>query len=86
MTPEERSLRARIAAHAKHAKYDPVESTAPARAAFMQRFDKEADPDGTLDPTERERRAAHLRKAYFARLALASAKARRSKTCQRCGR
>jgi hypothetical protein len=45
----------------------------------MARFEREADPDGVLDPTERARRAAHLRRAYFARLALASSRARAAK-------
>lgn len=80
LTPEQRSLRATIAAHKKHAKYDPVESTAAARSAFLNRFEKEADPDGTLDPAERERRAGHLRKAYFAQLAFKSAKVRRERS------
>jgi hypothetical protein len=79
MSPAERSLRARIAAHAMHARNDPAESTAKARAAFLDRFDREADPDGVLPPEERRRRAEHLRSAYFARLALASAKARRTR-------
>jgi hypothetical protein len=79
MSPAERSLRARIAAHAMHACNDPAEITAKARAAFLGRFEREADPDGVLPPEERRRRAEHLRSAYFARLALASAKARRSR-------
>lgn len=56
---------------------DPAAHTAPARAAFMDRFEREVDPDGTLDPAARARRAEHARKAYFTRLALQSAKARR---------
>ena len=77
LTPAERSLRARLAAHTLHSKVDPTEHTAPARAAFLERFEREVDPDGKLDPKERARRAEHARKAYFARLALKSAKARR---------
>jgi hypothetical protein len=42
----------------------------------MARFEREADPDGTLDPAECARRAEHLRRAYFAKLALASSRAR----------
>lgn len=79
MSPAERSLRARIAAHAMHARNDPAEITANARAAFLAKFEQEADPDGILPPEERRRRAEHLRSAYFARLALASAKARRTR-------
>ncbi len=79
MSPAERSLRARIAAHAMHAGNDPVEITAKARAAFLAKFEYQADPEGTLPPEERRRRAEHLRSAHFARLALASAKARRTR-------
>lgn len=70
-------MRARIGAHALHASHDSRELTVPARAAFLARFEAEVDPDGILPEAERRRRAEHARKAYFARLALASAKARR---------
>lgn len=43
----------------------------------MERFEKQVDPDGELDPAERARRAEHARKSYFAGLALKSAQARR---------
>ncbi|WP_197067915.1 hypothetical protein [Actinomyces polynesiensis] len=43
----------------------------------MEKFEREVDPDGTLDQAERAIRAEHLRKAYFQRLALKSARARR---------
>jgi hypothetical protein len=72
-------MRARLAAHSLHARVtDPVAHTAPARRAFMDRFEREVDPDGELPIEERQRRAEHARKAYFLRLALASAKARRA--------
>lgn len=77
LTPSERTLRARLAAHTLHAQVDPTEHTAPARAAFLASFEKAVDPDGTLAPAERARRAAHARKAHFTRLALKSAQARR---------
>lgn len=76
-------LLGRIGAHALHARYDPRETTAPARRAFLDRFEKEADPDGTLDPTERTRRARHLRAVYFGRLALRSAQVRRERAHRR---
>src|SRR3954451_25018150 len=76
----ERALRARMAAHLLHAQVeDPAEHTAPARAAFLSRFEREVDPDGVLEPQERARRAEHAKKAYFLRLALASRKARAAK-------
>jgi hypothetical protein len=77
LSPTERGLRARVAAHAKHAKYDAKAAMDKARAAFLAGFERQADPDGVLPPAERERRAGQLRSAHFARLALASAKARR---------
>lgn len=77
LTPAERSLRARLAAHTLHAQVDPQEHTAPARRAFLDRFEREVDPDGVLAPDERARRASHARTAYFTKLALKSAQARR---------
>jgi hypothetical protein len=80
LTPEQRSLRARIAAHEKWAQTsDPTAATDAARRAFADRFTREVDPNNELPPAERERRAAHARKAYYTRLAFASAKARRAK-------
>ena len=67
-----------MAAHTKWAGVsDPKEHTAPARQAFMDSFMVRVDPDGVLPEEERLRRAAHLRKAHFARLALLSAQARK---------
>jgi hypothetical protein len=78
LTPAERKLRAKIAAHASWAATsDPSARTAPGRAAALERFERQVDPDGTLPPAERARRAEHARKAYFAGLALKSARARR---------
>jgi hypothetical protein len=69
-----------MAAHLLHAQIsDPAEHTAPARAAFLSRFEREVDPEGILDPKERARRAEHVKKAYFIKLALASRKARAAK-------
>ncbi len=74
----DRSLIARLAAHESWANTaDPSARTAPARRVFLDRFERQVDPDGVLLPAERARRAGHARKAYFARLALLSAKARR---------
>lgn len=73
-TAAERSLAARIAAHAKH---DGRESTQAARNAFQARFERDVDPEGDLPEAERLRRAEHARKACFVGLALKSAKARR---------
>lgn len=79
LSPAERCLRARLAAHTMHARNDARQTTVAARTAFLARFEAEVDPNGALDPEERRRRAEHARRAYFTRLALASAKARRAK-------
>lgn len=76
LTPAQRSLRARLAAHALHAQVDPRAHTLKARNAFEARWEIQVDPDGKLAPAERARRAAHARKAHFTRLALASARKR----------
>lgn len=64
MTPSERVLRARLAAYTMHARYDTRETTAAARAAFLDRFEHEVDPDGTLSAAERQRprRRKHARR------------------------
>ncbi len=78
MPTSETTLRGRIGAHVSWANTeDRSARTAPGRAAFLDRFEKQIDPDGTLPPDERARRAEHARKAYFTALALKSAKARR---------
>ena len=75
--PKEMARRGGIGAYRLHATHDPKETTKAAREAFMARFEREVDPDGTLAPEERARRAEAARKAYFAQLAHKSAKARR---------
>lgn len=76
LTPEQRSLRARAAAHSMHSKHDSRATSQPARDAFMARFEREVDPTRSLSVEERRRRAEHAKKAHFSRLALKSAKAR----------
>lgn len=64
-SPEERSLVSRIGAYEKWANTaDRSSATQAARSAFDKRFEQYPDPESA-------------RKAYFARLALASVKARR---------
>jgi hypothetical protein len=49
MNPGERALRARIGAYTMHGRNDARETTAKARAAFLARFERLADPRrGTL--------------------------------------
>lgn len=64
------TTRARIAAHSRWAKCaDRKAATAKARQAFLARFEHEVDPDMTLDPDERTRRARNALKAHMTRLA-----------------
>jgi hypothetical protein len=86
MSPTARSLRARLAALELHASTDSREHTRPARAAFMERFERQVDPDGVLPLEERQRRAECAKRAYFTRLALRSAQARQSRKSERSGR
>jgi hypothetical protein len=68
-TPLVRRLQAQLAAHQSWANTtDPAARTAKARAALWAKFLEQADGDPV--------RAEHLRKAHYARMALASAKAR----------
>lgn len=73
-----RTLQCRAAAHTSWAlTRDPTARTANGRQAFLDRFERQVDPEGTLSPADRQRRAEHARKAYFAELAAKSAAARR---------
>src|SRR6266536_3644375 len=76
LTPAQHSLRARIGGYSVHSRYDSRELTQAARDRFLQRFADQVDPARLLPEGERERRAGLARKAYFARLALRSARAR----------
>jgi hypothetical protein len=77
MSAAERRRHARLAAHAMHARNDSRAVTANARRAFLDRFEREVDPDGALPVAERLRRAEHAKRAHMLRLALRSARARR---------
>ena len=74
------AMMGRIGAHKLHATHDSRELTVNARAAFEARFFEQTDPE--LPLAERLRRAEHLRKEHFARMALASAIARSKKKAE----
>lgn len=75
-----KNINARIAAEASWARtHDRTARTRPAREAFLNRFEKEVDPDGTLPPEERRQRAEHAKRAYMLRLAKRSAATRKAK-------
>ena len=79
LSPQQRSLRARLAAHAMHAKHDTDQVSRPGREAFLARFERQVDPDGVMPDAERRRRAEHAKRAHMTRLALRSAQARRTR-------
>ena len=79
-SPEQRALRASIAAHAMWANTtDYSARTAKARKAALDRFERLADPDGTMDPIARARKAEHLRQVHYKRMTLTSLKARKAR-------
>lgn len=78
MTAAERALRARLASHTSWARtVDRTARTEKARKAFSDRFERQVDPDGKLDPALRAKLAENARRAYYTRLALKSAQSRR---------
>ncbi|WP_228771864.1 hypothetical protein [Actinokineospora iranica] len=52
------------------------QSGAHGAGAMLARFEDKVDPERKLDPQERERRAASVRRAYFRALAMRSARVR----------
>lgn len=83
MTPAQRVLRARTAVHTSWA-HTPGPAARRARtangtAAFLARFEREADPDGVMSPEDRARAAESLKQAYMARLSLKASQAKAAK-------
>jgi coproporphyrinogen III oxidase-like Fe-S oxidoreductase len=77
LSPEQRSLRASIGAHALHARYGGREITAAARAARFKKYLEKVDEQTPgLPEDERLRRAEHLLRADMKKLALRSSRAR----------
>jgi hypothetical protein len=76
LTPAQRKLRGRIAANTRWSREDPAPTAARGQAGLQARFEREVDPEGTLAPDERARRAQAAHKAHMQRLALRSAQIR----------
>jgi hypothetical protein len=77
LTPKQRTQRAKIAAHTRWSKEDPVPTAMRGQAGLTARFEREIRaefPD--LADSEIARRVESARKAHFARLAFQSAKVR----------
>ena len=72
-----RALHSRLASHVRWSREaDRTAATAPARAGLQARFEKQVDPDGVLDPVEREKRVANARQAHYLGMAYRSAQVR----------
>jgi hypothetical protein len=75
--PEVRILASQIATAERWGRTaDRSAATKPARDGLRAKFEREADPDGVLDPAERARRADHLQRAHMLRMSLAAKRAR----------
>lgn len=68
LTPEERSRHARMAALTRWSREDPALNMARARDGQWAKFERQVDPDGTLDPAERQRRAKRAQRAHMIKL------------------
>ena len=79
LTPEQRSLRARIAANVRWSREDPRPNAVRAQAGLLAKFVDQVDPGRVLPGAERQRRAEAARKAHMQRLAFRSSKARTRK-------
>jgi hypothetical protein len=78
--PEDRATVALIAALERWGREpDLTAATQPARDARRAKLAREVDPDGVLDPAEREKRVDHLVKAHMLRMSLSAKKARAAK-------
>ena len=71
MSPEQRRLRAQLAANSRWAREpDRAKQTQAGRAAALAKYEAEVDPDGLLTPQERARRAQQMQRAHMQRIAL----------------
>jgi hypothetical protein len=77
LTPEQRRLRASIAANARWSREDPAANAARGQAGLLARFEREArQAEPGLGDAEYARRAQAAHRAHMGRLALASSKSR----------
>ena len=77
MTPEQRRLRAQIAANARWSRYMAREDQADAaRAAISARLERQVDPYGALPPEQRARLVKAAARELSARLNAAKASRR----------
>lgn len=80
LTPDERRLRAQAAANTRWSKAGAREAhSEKIRQTRVDLYERQVDPDGTLEPAMRRQLAENALRADMARLALASSKARRAR-------
>jgi hypothetical protein len=83
LTPEQRTLRARLAAHESWSNTEDrskrTSSGYRASPASVDYWLDKVDPDGTMTPDARRRAAESKRDAYMARLAFNASRARAAK-------
>lgn len=72
------ALRASIGGLTTVLRYGPDEVAARARAGLDARFEREVDPDGSMEPAKRARLVELARTRYYRRLAFKSAEVRRN--------
>lgn len=73
------SLRHQMAANESWAHTpDRAARTRAARQGLDAKFEREVDPDRVMSPADRAKAVANARRAYYQRLALKSAEARRT--------
>ena len=83
MTPEQRRLRAQLAANTRWARPMAREDQADAaRAAMHERLAHEVDPLGELSPDERDRRVRSAARALSAKMNLAKASKKHRNSCR----
>jgi hypothetical protein len=84
LTDEQRTLRARLAAHESWANTEDrtarAEAGHRASPASVEYWEQRVDPDGTLTPEARRAAAKSKRDAYMTRLAFNASRARARKT------
>lgn len=76
LSAAELSERGRLAANTRWAGEDPREQAARARTTLLERFRRQADPDGSLPEYEVERRARALLNAHMSAMRFAKSRAR----------
>ena len=81
--PESRSELNRAAAFTRVAREGGAAVSAPARAAFLQSFVDEVDPDRVLEPDERQRRVKAAMRAHFSKMAAKGAASRKLSRAER---